>query len=114
MKSRWGVMTPVLVSQLAYSLYALIIPLYLVARTPTEIFVIATLQMSLGIGGNSLLPTVVQDLAPPLLLGRFFAISTVSSPLFGVISPVLSGLLSDHLFRQIDSASCRLRLCQSV
>src|SRR3546814_13941609 len=45
MKSRWGVMTPVRVSQIGYSLYALIIPLYLFARTPTEIFVIATIQM---------------------------------------------------------------------
>src|SRR3546814_6152771 len=95
MKSRGGVMTPVRVSQIGYSLYALIIPLYLFARTPTEIFVIATIQMGLGIGGNSLLPTVVQDLAPPLLLGRFFAISTVSSTLFGVIRPVLGGLLSE-------------------
>lgn len=98
MKSRWGIMTPVRVSQIGYSLYALIIPLYLFARTPTEIFVIATIQMGLGIGGNSLLPTVVQDLAPPQLLGRFFAISTVSSTLFGVISPVMVGLLSDHVF----------------
>lgn len=99
MKSRWGVMTPVRVSQIGYSLYALMIPLYLFARTPTEIFVIATIQMGLGIGGNSLLPTVVQDLAPPQLLGRFFAISTVSSTLFGVVSPVLVGLLSDHVFK---------------
>src|SRR3546814_13783090 len=99
--------------------------------------------MGLGIGGNSWLPTVVQDLAPPLLLGRFFAISTVSSTLFGVISPVLVGLLSDHVFgpasglqmaslsvafpavvigatiywladKQIGRASCRERVCRYV
>ncbi len=36
MKSRWGAMTPVRVSQIGYSLYALVIPLYLFARTPPK------------------------------------------------------------------------------
>jgi MFS family permease len=98
MKSRWGLMTPVRLSQIGYGLYALITPLYFFARTPTETFIIASIQMGIGIGGNSLLPTVVQDLAPTELLGRFFAISTVASTLFGVISPVLVGLLSDHVY----------------
>jgi MFS family permease len=56
--------------------------------------------MAMGIGGNSFMPTVVQDLAPRDLRGRFFAISTVIVTLFSVTSPIAVGLLSDHVFTQ--------------
>jgi len=44
--------------------------------------VIATIQMGIGVGGNSLMPTLVQDLAPAYLRGRLFALSTVITTIF--------------------------------
>jgi MFS family permease len=76
----------------------LLTPLYLVARSATEIFLIAGVQMAAVNCGNSLMPTIVQDLAPAPLRGRVFAISTVITTLFQVISPIAVGLLSDHVF----------------
>ena len=61
---------------------------------------IATVQMAMVIGGNSLMPTLVQDLAPRDLRGRVFAISAVVVTLFQVTSPIAVGLLSDHVFTQ--------------
>ena len=100
LKSRWGALAPVRLSQIGYLIYALLTPLYFLARTPSEFFLIATVQFAMAVGGNSLMPTVVQDLAPPDLRGRFFAISTVVSTSFAVVSPVAVGLLSDHVFTQ--------------
>jgi len=56
--------------------------------------------MGIVVGGNSLTPTLVQDLAPSDLRGRVFAISAVVVTLFQVISPIAVGLLSDHVFTQ--------------
>ncbi|WP_447764183.1 MFS transporter [Sphingopyxis panaciterrae] len=100
LRSKWGDATPVRLSQIGYFLYALLSPLYLFARSPNEIFLIATILMAIGVGGNSLMPTLLQNLAPGKLRGRVFAISTVIATLFQVISPIAVGLLSDHLFAQ--------------
>jgi MFS family permease len=96
--SKWGAATPIRLSQLGYLVLALLTPLYLVARSATEIFLIAGVQMAAVNCGNSLMPTIVQDLAPAHLRGRVFAISTVIATLFQVISPISVGLLSDHVF----------------
>jgi MFS family permease len=56
--------------------------------------------MAAIIGGNSLMPTMLQDLAPSRLRGRVFATSTVIATLFQVISPIAVGRLSDHVFTQ--------------
>jgi MFS family permease len=56
--------------------------------------------MATVIGGNSLMPTLVQDLAPRDLRGRVFALSAVMVTLFQIISPIAVGLLSDHVFTQ--------------
>ena len=98
LRPKWGALTPVRLSQIGYFCYALITPLYFFARTPGETFLIATIQMGIGVGGNSLMPTLVQDLAPAELRGRFFAISTVVATVFQMVSPVLVGQLSDHVF----------------
>lgn len=100
LRPRWGALTPVRLSQMGYFIYALLAPLYFLARTPGETFLIATIQMGIGVGGNSLMPTLVQDLAPAELRGRFFAISTVVATIFQMVSPLLVGLLSDHVFTQ--------------
>ena len=98
--SKWGAVTPIRLSQLGYLGLALLTPLYFVARSATEIYLIAGLQMAAVNCGNSLLPTVVQSLAPAGLRGRVFAISAVIATLFQVISPITVGLLSDHVFTQ--------------
>jgi MFS family permease len=100
LKPKWGALTPVRVSQIGYLIYGLLSPLYFLARTPGETFMIATVQMAMGIGGNSLMPTVVQDLAPRELRARVFAISYVMVTLFTVMSPIAVGLLSDHVYAQ--------------
>jgi MFS family permease len=100
LKPRWGALTPVRVSQIGYLTFALLTPLYLLARTPSQTFLIATIQMATVIGGNSLMPTLVQDLAPRDLRGRVFALSAVMVTLFQIISPIAVGLLSDHVFTQ--------------
>lgn len=100
LRSKWGDKTPVRLSQFGYLIYAMLAPLYLFARSPSEIFLIATILMGVGVGGNSLMPTLLQNLAPGPLRGRVFAISTVISTLFLVISPIAVGFLSDHVFAQ--------------
>ena len=98
LRSKWGDVTPLRLSHFGYLTYALLAPFLFLARTPTELFVIATILMAVGVGGNSLMPTLLQDLAPGGLRGRVFAISMVIATLFQVISPIAVGLLSDHIF----------------
>lgn len=98
LRSKWGDITPVRLSYIGYSIYALLSPLYLFARTPHEVFLIATMLMAVGVGGNSLMPTLLQNLAPGPLRGRVFAVSMMVATLFQVLSPIAVGLLSDHMF----------------
>lgn len=98
--SKWGAVTPIRLPQLGYLGLGLLTPLYFLARSPTEIYLIAGLQMAAVNCGNSLLPTVVQSLAPAELRGRVFAISMVIATLFQVVSPISVGLLSDRVFTQ--------------
>jgi MFS family permease len=98
--SKWGAVTPVRLPQFGFLIVGILAPLYLVARSPTEMFLIAGAQTAAATGSSSLLPTVVQNLAPAHLRGRVFAISTVIATLFQVISPLAVGLLSDHIFKK--------------
>jgi MFS family permease len=95
---RWGAATPIRLSRLGYAVFALLIPLYLVARSPSEMFLIAGVQMGAMNSGNALMPTVLQGIAPASLRGRVFAIAAMSAALVQVISPIAVGLLSDHVF----------------
>jgi len=97
-KSKWGAVTPIRLPQLGYLIFSLLSLFYFVAHSPIGIFLIATVQMAAATGSSSLMPTVVQNLAPAALRGRVFAISTVIATLFQVISPIAVGLLSDHVF----------------
>jgi hypothetical protein len=98
--SKWGPVTPIRLSQPGYLGLGLLTPLYFLARSPTEVYLIAGMQMAAVNCGNSLLPTVVQSLAPAQLRGRVFAISTVIFTLFQVVSPIAAGAMSDHVFTQ--------------
>lgn len=100
MRPKWGRATPLRLLLIGYVVLALTTPLYLAARSPTGFFLIAWVQMTAVIGGNSLMPTMLQDMAPANLRGRVFAISTLITTVFQVISPITVGLLSDHLFAQ--------------
>jgi MFS family permease len=98
--SKWGAVTPVRLPQFGFLIVGILAPFYLVARSPTEMFLIAGAQTAAATGSSSLLPTVVQNLAPAHLRGRVFAISTVIGTLFQVVSPLAVGLLSDHVFKE--------------
>jgi MFS family permease len=98
--SKWGTVTPVRLPQFGFLMVGMLAPLYLVAHSSTEMFLIAGAQTAAATGSSSLLPTVVQNLAPTHLRGRVFAISTVIATLFQVISPLAVGLLSDHVFKK--------------
>ena len=100
LKSRWGALTPVRLPQIGYLIFGLLAPLYLVARSPKEIFLIATIQLASSTMANAMTPTVVQNLAPAHLRGRVFAISIVIGAFFQVISPISVGLMSDHVYTQ--------------
>ena len=98
LKSKWGAVTPIRLPQFGYLIFGLLIPLYLLVRSPTEIFVIAAVQMAAATASLSLMPTVMQNLAPAPLRGRVLAISMVIATLVQVVSPIAVGLLSDHVF----------------
>lgn len=98
LKSKWGAVTPLRLMAVGYLIFGLLSPLYLAARSPTGIYAIATLQIAAFTGGNALMPTVVQNLAPAELRGRVFAISRVIATSFPVVSPIAVGLLSDRVF----------------
>lgn len=102
LKSKWGDATPVRLCLMGYCVLAAMAPFYLFASSPTAIFVIAGIQTGAMIGGNSLMPTLLQDLAPARMRGRVFSLSTVIITVFQVISPIGVGLLSDHVFAQPD------------
>lgn len=98
--AKWGAAAPVRLLQGGYLLLGVLMPLYLLAQSPTQIYLIAGVQMAAVIGSSALMPTLLQDLAPAPLRGRIFAISTVITTMFQVVSPVAVGLLSDHIFTQ--------------
>lgn len=100
LQSRLGAVMPVRLPQYGYLILALLTPLYLIVESPTGILLIAGTQMAVFNGSNSLLPAVIQGLAPPHLRGRVFAISSAAITPFQMISPILVGLLSDRVFTQ--------------
>lgn len=102
MKPKWGDAAPIRLPQIGFFICMLLAPLYLFARSSTEMFIIAGFQMTANIASTSLTPTVLQNLAPGHLRGRIFSISTVVTTLLQTISPITVGLLSDHIFTQPD------------
>lgn len=100
LNSRLGAATPLRMSQFGFLALAALMPMYLLARTSEHIIMIAGAQMAAFNGGNALMPSVIQNLAPASLRGRVFALSVMSLTVMQVTSPVVVGLLSDHVFTE--------------
>jgi len=61
-------------------------------------FVIVAMALFATSTANALVPTMLQDLAPPALRARSFAIWSFVVSVFGASGPLLAGTLSDWVF----------------
>lgn len=71
--------------------------LYLLASSPTQFYAIAVFQIAASMGGLTLSPTVVQGLAPANIRARVFAVAGLFYTIFGALSPLAVGVVSDAL-----------------
>jgi MFS family permease len=76
---------------------ALLSTLLLFTRSATDAFTLLALLVVPLIGGAVLLPNVLQDAAPPHLRARTIALLSVAGLPFGVLGPLVVGMLSDAL-----------------
>lgn len=76
---------------------ALLSSLLLFTRSATDAFTLLALLVIPLISGAVLLPNVLQDAAPPHLRARTIALLSVAGLPFGVVGPLLVGMLSDAL-----------------
>jgi MFS family permease len=74
---------------------ALLSTLLLFTRSATDAFTLLALLVVPLIGGAVLLPNVLQDAAPPHLRARTIALLSVAGLPFGVLGPLVVGMLSD-------------------
>jgi MFS family permease len=76
---------------------ALLSTLLLFTRSATDAFTLLALLVVPLIGGAVLLPNVLQDAAPAHLRARTIALLSVAGLPFGVLGPLVVGMLSDAL-----------------
>ncbi|WP_198970315.1 MFS transporter [Xylophilus sp. ASV27] len=76
---------------------ALLSSLLLFTRSATDAFTLLALLVVPLISGAVLLPNVLQDAAPPHLRARTIAMLSVGGLPFGVLGPLVVGMLSDAL-----------------
>jgi sugar phosphate permease len=76
---------------------ALLSTLLLFTRSATDAFALLALLVVPLISGAVLLPNVLQDAAPPHLRARTIALLSMAGLPFGVLGPLLVGMLSDAL-----------------
>ncbi|MBB1602025.1 MFS transporter [Variovorax sp. UMC13] len=76
---------------------ALLSSLLLFTRSATDAFALLALLVVPLISGAVLLPNVLQDAAPPHLRARTIAMLSVAGLPFGVVGPLVVGMLSDAL-----------------
>ncbi len=76
---------------------ALLSSLLLFTRSATDAFTLLALLVVPLISGAVLLPNVLQDAAPPHLRARTIALLSVAGLPFGVVGPLVVGMLSDAL-----------------
>ncbi|MBY8822616.1 MFS transporter [Sphingomonas colocasiae] len=95
--ARAGDLTPGRVAQIGALVALLLCCLYPFARSPDGFYMIATAQIAASFGGLVLSPTLTQALAPAEIRTRLLAIAGLFYTLFGALSPVLVGAISDAL-----------------
>jgi MFS family permease len=93
---RLGVMAPILI--LRVTMAAVILPVLglLVGDRPMEIYVLLGLMVGLLMAGASLIPTAMQDLAPPALRGQVFSIFGLVAVAAPGLGPIAVGFVSDR------------------
>ncbi|MBS0421291.1 MAG: MFS transporter [Proteobacteria bacterium] len=94
---RWRDATSVRLAQIGATIAAATSCLYYLASSPAQFYWIAVVQIAAAMGGLTLSPTVVQLLAPAAIRARVFAIAGLFYTIFGALSPLAVGLLSDSL-----------------
>lgn len=94
---RTGDLTPGRVAQIGALVALLLCCLYPFARSPDAFYMIATAQIAASFGGLVLSPTLTQALAPAEIRTRLLAVAGLFYTLFGALSPVLVGAISDAL-----------------
>nr|WP_316643152.1 MFS transporter [uncultured Roseateles sp.] len=76
---------------------ALLSVLLLFVRSHTDVFALLALLIAPLIAGTLVLPNILQDVGPAHLRARVIALLTMASLPFGVLGPLLIGLMSDAL-----------------
>lgn len=76
---------------------ALLSVLLLFVRSHTDVFALLALLIMPLIAGTLVLPNILQDVGPAHLRARVIALLTMASLPFGVMGPLLIGLMSDAL-----------------
>lgn len=71
--------------------------LYSIAASATQLYGIVALQFICVMSGTMLMPSIMQDLSPAPMRSQLAALGTVLSVLISALSPVLVGIISDHM-----------------
>lgn len=71
--------------------------LYLIASSPAQFYGIAVCQIAASFGGLALSPTATQNIAPARIRARLIAVGGLFYTIFGALSPLVVGLISDEL-----------------
>lgn len=94
---RLGSRAAIRLAQLGTGAALLLTPLLLFVKTPLQYYVLFGASHVATTIAMSLSPTVLQDIAPPLLRGRVVALGGVISVVFRSITPWLVGVASERL-----------------
>lgn len=97
LQARLGKATPMRVAGWGMALSAFAALLLPFAQTALQLYGVFFLFAVPLVGVTVLLPTLVQDIAPPQLLSRVTAAGIVFAALISSVSPVLVGVISDLL-----------------
>lgn len=88
---------PLRVAQIGAAAALLLSSLYLFAETPQQFYILASFQIAASFGGLALSPTITQNVAPARIRARLIAIGGLFYIIFGALSPLVVGAVSDAL-----------------
>lgn len=88
---------PLRVAQMGALVAVVVSPAYLLATAPWHFYVISGIQIAGSVGGLVLSPTLAQNIAPPRLLARVFAINGLFYVGLSALNPFLVGVISDAM-----------------
>jgi MFS family permease len=91
------ILAPLRIAQVGAATAALLTLLYPLAHTATQLYILAALQLCASTGALVLSPTVTQNVTPARIRARVIAIGGIFYTVFGALSPVVVGAVSDSL-----------------